>query len=259
MYKNIIIGKKLVLFDLDGTIVDTESLWQQALANVMSREGLYQQAYNDLVRMPGLPNKEKWLIMTSENTLKSGKTVDQLNEETTQEFINLMNTTEMDVMPGFWELAFYFKKNKELKLGLTTNSSKEVAEKILAKVGIKETFDYKVFGDEVKKLKPEPEIYKKVMDMARVKPREVLVFEDSPTGAAAAEKADLDLIVIWNGVTTKGLYPERTIFFMPDFEGLANNLEMTFEEAFKDFQKIVLKKEAGETNQQTQTPPHEAQ
>ena len=259
MYKQIIIGKKLILFDLDGTIADTEPLWQLALTNVMARENVFLQTYRDLVRMPGLPNTEKWKIIVSENTIKSGKTAEQLNQETTTEFLKILETEELDTRPGFWELAFYFKKEKELKLGLTTNSSKDVAEKILEKIGIKETFDYKIYGDDVKNLKPDPEMYKKALSMAKVNAKEVLVFEDSPTGAASAEAANLDLIVIWNGLTAKSLYPESTIFFMLDFEGLANNLEMTFEEAFKDFQNTVLKNQEDKTNPQTQKQPREAQ
>jgi len=102
-------------------------------------------------------------------------------------------------------------------------------------------------------------MYKKALSMAKVNAKEVLVFEDSPTGAASAEAANLDLIVIWNGLTAKSLYPESTIFFMLDFEGLANNLEMTFEEAFKDFQNTVLKNQEDKTNPQTQKQPREVQ
>lgn len=255
MYKNIIVGKKVVLFDLDGTIVNNEPMWQLAFTNVMSREGIYLEAYKDLVRAPGVPNSLKWRSILQTIQPKSGKTPEQLTKDTNDEYLKILEDGELETRDGFWDLSFYLKQEKGFKLGLVTNSGKDVAEKILAKIGISETFDFKVFGDDVKKLKPDPETYKTALKLAGASAKEALAFEDSPTGAAAAENAGIDLIVIWDGVTSKGLFPQKTIFFLQDFEGLANNLELTFEEAFKDFQKRVLQIPEEDINQQTQKQP----
>lgn len=255
MYKNIIIGKKVVLFDLDGTIVNNEPMWQLAFSNVMSREGIYLEAYKELVRASGVPNSLKWNSILQTIQPKSGKTSEQLTKDTSDEYLKILEDSEMETRDGFWDLVFFLKQEKGFKLGLVTNSGKEVAEKILVKVGISETFDFKVFGDDVKKLKPDPETYKTALKLAGASAKEALAFEDSPTGAAAAENAGIDLIVIWDGVTSKGLFPQETIFFLQDFEGLANNLELTFEEAFRDFQKTVLQTPEEDVSQQTQKQP----
>lgn len=208
--------------------------------------------------MPGVPNKNKWEGVLASEPHKNGKSAQKLNEETIAEFKKIVGNEELDPRPAFWHLVYYLKVEKELKLGLTTNTDKQTAQFILDHLGIKETFDYMLFGDDISKPKPNPEIYLKALKMANVSNKEALVFEDSPAGAEAANKANLDLIVIWNTDIPKSYFPEKTLLFVPSFEGLANNMDHTIDEAYAEFQKSVLGKENTETvtqHPQTQIQP----
>ena len=67
-----------------------------------------------------------------------------------------------------------------MKLGLTTNTKKDTAMKILEKVGAdKDVFDFMLFGSDVKKLKPNPEIYIAAAKKLNMHAKDILVFENS--------------------------------------------------------------------------------
>jgi HAD superfamily hydrolase (TIGR01509 family) len=255
MYKHIIEGKKAVLFDLDGTIVQTEPLWRATMIQLIKREGGDTITTEAILNEAGVPNLVKWQTMINKGFIKTTKKAEELSAENKANFINLVENSEVDVQEGFWELAKVLKIDKNLKLGLTTNTDKETAQKVLKKLGISETFDIYVFGDEVSKLKPNPEIYNQAAKRLNISPKDILVFEDSPAGAEAAYKAGMNLVIMWDTFTPQNLYPENVLMFIISFMELPYNLDKTFVESFKETQKELLDKEKDtKTTQQTQKP-----
>jgi beta-phosphoglucomutase len=256
MYKYLIEGKKAALFDLDGTLVDTEPLWRISVEQTMIKEGGVPVTAEDLITKKGLQDTVKWQTMLDKGLLKTTKTAVQLSQENHEFFINMIKNFPLTVNQGFWELADVLKNSKGFKLGLTTNTDKETARQVLDKIGIKTTFDIYVFGNDVKKAKPDPEMYLKAANELHLSPKEILVFEDSPSGAAAADKAGMDVVVLWDGQTPEDEYPKKTLLYIRTFDDLVNNLDQNFNEAFKDFQKQILRDEkpVPDVNPETQKP-----
>jgi HAD superfamily hydrolase (TIGR01509 family) len=251
MYKQLVSGKKAVFFDLDGTLVETEPYWQLALEAIYKKEGGSETSFTKLVPSRGMPMLAKWRNILSSGYLSTTKTPAELTKETNELFVKMLDRAPLEVRDGFWQLAVNLKDDKGLKLGLTTNTQKDIAQKILAKIGVTKPFDMYVFGEDVKKPKPDPEMYLKAAKMLGITPKECLVFEDSPLGAKSAHKAGMDLIVIWDGETPQDNFPEETLLFLFSFEGLADNLDSTIQEAFGDFRARLQK----HFNLQTQTQP----
>ena len=139
----------------------------------------------------------------------------------------------MDVMPGFWELADDLNTDMNMKLGLVTNTNRRVADKILEHLQTLDVFDLTLAGDEVSLKKPDSEIYFTAAQKLQIKPIDILVFEDSVAGARAADKARMDLIILWDGLIDKRKYPKRALDFFPDFTPLLGNLDKTFDEMVK--------------------------
>ncbi|HLC93687.1 MAG TPA: HAD family phosphatase [Patescibacteria group bacterium] len=247
MYKRLIEGKKAAFFDLDGTIVDTEPLWEQAFGNVLRLYDAEIVTYNELPDGATVPQKWEYIFYKYKEYLDRIPNIKELTDLTYKEYLKIISQTPLDVRPGFWDLVLTLKEDKKLKTALVTNTSKDITQKVLEKLGVFKTFDLILTGSDIKNPKPDPEIFLTAAKNLGVKPYEVLVFEDSLSGAVAAREAGMDLVVIWDGVFDKTAYPEQTLLFSPDFEGLAGNLDLTFDEFVKKDAEQAAKESQEET------------
>lgn len=231
MYKRFFENKKAVFFDLDGTIANTELLWNDAFNSVLNSIGFSWLKYD----LPaGNSIESRWDYMIREGAVETSSKIKDLTEATHEIFLRTLYTSDLDVSPGFWELVDDLKTDKNMKLGLVSNTDRKVVDKILEHLEIWDVFDVTFAGDEVNLKKPDPEIYFKAAKKLQIKPIDVLVFEDSVAGAKAADKARMDLIIIWDGMVDKRKYPKRVFEFFPDFTPLLGNLDKTFDEMAKE-------------------------
>lgn len=234
-HKSIIKGKKAVLFDLDGTVIDSEILWDHAFKKTAESLGV---TLNDIdCELCGMQIAEKWKKLEQQNKTKINKSTQELVNLTNNEFLKIFKGSGIDAREGFWSLITDLKNVYNLKTGLTTNTYRNVTDVVLAQLNLKEAFDFVICGDEVKKPKPDPEIYKKAAKKLGVNSHEVLVFEDSLTGTTSAVKANMDTVVIWDGSVFKNKYPRQVIGFIPDFSALPDDLNLTIKDEFKEFVK----------------------
>ncbi len=231
MYKRFFENKKAIFFDLDGTLADTEILWNDAFNSVLNSIG-FGWLKCDLPA--GNSVESRWDYMIKEGGVETSSKIKNLTEATYDVFLRTLYTSDLDVRPGFWELADDLKTDKNMKLGLVTNTDRKVADKILEHLQVWDVFDVNLAGDEVSIKKPDPEIYFKAAQKLQIKPIDILVFEDSVAGAKAADKARMDLIVIWDGLIDKKKYPKKVLEFFPDFTPLLGNLDKTFDEMAKE-------------------------
>lgn len=247
MYKKWTEGKKVVCFDLDGTIADTVAPTAQAFSNILhlANPDLRLQ---DVYGKVGEPLYEKWAKLVDAKLLKNTMTVKDLTENTNKEYLKIIGAREIEPRPGFWDLIYKLKVDKNIPVALASNTSRAVATQVINKLEINDIFDFTIFGDEVKRPKPNQEIYDKVAKHFGAKPQEMLVFEDSIVGAQAASASGTSLVVIWDGQTSKSFFPKETLAFTPDFEGIAENLDYTVDEALAELKKI------SEQTQGTQAP-----
>ncbi len=247
MFKKLIDGKKAVLFDVDGTLVDSVAHWDQAMYNVLQT---LDHTVNYVEDFPtGQFLQEKWERLLKAYPIKTNLNAKELANRTCDEFLALLPKYGLNLSEGFLAFAAELKVDKNFKLGVTSNSPRRVVEAVLAAVEIDDIFDLIVGVDEVAKPKPNPTIYKVAAKKLRLKPKEILVFEDSVTGAKSACRAKMDVVIIWDGNTLKEKYPRQVLGFTPSFDGLAGNLDDTFEDRFDTFAEKIK-----EINQKTPTP-----
>lgn len=230
MYKRILEGKKAVFFDMDGTILDSEPLWERAFENIL--QAIEMDWMLDEEMPAGLTIASKWSVLLERNKdlITQKLSVKDLVDQTHTEFLKIVTSEEIDTRPGFWELLLYFKEQKSLKTAMTTNTNRAVTNQVASILGISSAFDLIITGDEVSNPKPNPEIYVTAAKKLNVNPSEVLVFEDSVAGADAAAAANMSLIVIWQGKPVKLFYPETVELFIPDFTPLVGTMDTTPEE-----------------------------
>jgi beta-phosphoglucomutase-like phosphatase (HAD superfamily) len=239
MYKKIIEGKKVVLFDMDGTLLQSEGHWQEALNTVAFENDVPTSMLRYMPSGVSVPVKWEKLV---ENE-KLDKDPKELTEKTYAEFIRLAKEEPPLVTEGFWGLAVELKEDKGMRLGLTTNTVRSVTDELLKLYGLQNSvFELHICGDDVKHVKPHPEMYKTAVKKMGVKKKEVLVFEDSIAGATASHKAKLDTIVIWNGDKPESDYPKSMIGFITDFTPLEGNLDTTLPEIVDQHVKSLNEK-----------------
>ncbi len=230
MYKKIINGKKAAFFDLDGTVVkETEDLKIKALQKVLDDiEASYINASD--YKFVGYPMSESWKAILAVNTLDTEKKLQELVDLTDKTFTELVNASVIEPTEGFWDLVYELKEKKQFKLSLLTNTKKSVADVVIDKLEIRDVFDLIICGDEVRKIKPNPEIYKKALKFFKLRHGDVVAFEDSLIGAEASARARIDTTIIWDRVTPKYQFKGKILEFLGDFSPLPGNLDESYVE-----------------------------
>lgn len=184
---------KLVIFDVDGLMLDTEARWQEAWQKVGERYRIEDLGTKTFLKCVGRTGK------VVEDTIKEElktKNVDSsiLLAECRTLGMQLLDE-KIDVKPGVYELLDFLDKNGIQKAVATTTKRSLTIER-LTRVNLINRFDYVLCGDEVVKRKPNPEIYQKVLKYFDVSPKDALVLEDSFVGVEAAYKAQIPCIMV---------------------------------------------------------------
>ncbi len=240
-YKKMFKNKKVVFFDLDGTIVDTIPYWREAIKKILGTDG---KALADINTGEGTTLENRWLDIIAKNNFKMHIPVENLVTQTYTEFIKLTAQLPLEIKDGVVELISKLT-NKNIKVALVTNSKKDIVDKILKDVNLDGMFDLIICGDEVKNPKPHPEIYKEALKKLNLEPQDALAFEDSIPGTQAAVAAGISTVCIWDNVEEQSNYPRKVKIFVPDFENLDTFVDETYDNSYKAYLES-LKQEAQE-------------
>ncbi len=181
-----------VLFDMDGVVLDTEKLyarfWREAAA-ALGHNMSYEQALGmrSLSSTAGQAQLEKYF----------GKGVSRA--EFREKRIELMDAyiaqNGVDLKPGIRELLDYLDE-KKIKRAITTSSPIERVERYLGPHGILKRFDCLCSGEQVKRGKPEPDIYLYGAESLGLRPEDCIAVEDSPAGILSAYRAGCGAVMV---------------------------------------------------------------
>lgn len=193
---------RAVVFDLDGLLVNTEELYQDVGGELLRRRGKVFDA--DLLdAMMGRPQQVALQVMIDWHGLDT--TVETLAVETKEIFQDLLNT-RLQPMPGARELVQRVKQS-DRPCGVATSSGPEFAHEVLTRVGLLDKVGFVLTAADVSQGKPHPEIYRLAASRAGVHPAEMLVFEDSATGCAAAVASGAVVVAVPGGHSRRHTFP----------------------------------------------------
>ena len=187
---------KLVIFDLDGVLIDSKELHyealNEALRSISAEFEITQREH--ATKYDGLSTKKKLEILRQEKGLKpeSFEQVWKLKQDITVRMLGEIKRDESLV-----EFMQYLK-SKNLKLAVASNSVRNTIDIVLRSLGISEFFTLILSNEDVTYPKPHPEIYWKAMTDFGVLPENTVIFEDSYVGRLAAQRSGARLIPVDN-------------------------------------------------------------
>jgi beta-phosphoglucomutase len=187
------------IFDLDGVIVDTARYHYLAWKRLTDQLGIHFTE-EDNERLKGVSRMASLEIILEIGNRK-------VDERQKQEYATLKNNWYVDyiskmtpdeILPGSLE---FIKELRNANIRVAIGSASKNTPMILERVGILKLFDAVADGNIISKAKPNPEVFLKAAEMAGIKPRKCVVFEDAVAGVQAALTAGMMCI----GIGSRGI------------------------------------------------------
>jgi HAD superfamily hydrolase (TIGR01509 family) len=186
---------KAIIFDMDGVLIDARDWHYEALNKALSMFGMAISRFDHLVTYDGLPTKEKLKMLSLEKGLPGGlhSFINDLKQQFTIEEVILK------CRPVFHhQYALTRLKDEGYKLVVCSNSIKDTITIMLTKAGIIDYFDFYLSNQDVKKSKPDPEIYNTAIAKLGLAKDECLIVEDNENGIKSALASGAHLLRVYN-------------------------------------------------------------
>ena len=184
---------KAVIFDMDGVLIDAKEWHYEALNKALRLFGFEISRYDHLVTFDGLPTAKKLEMMTVERGLP--KSLHQLINDMKQ--IYTMEYVYMKCKPLFvHQYALSRLKSEGFRLALAWNSVRVTIDMMMEKADLNQYLDFSLSNQDVKKSKPDPEIYITAINRLGLSPEECLVVEDNQNGVKAALASGANLLKV---------------------------------------------------------------
>lgn len=185
-----------IIFDLDGTIANTEPLHYEAWRDTLLNNGVSEFSFDTFLNYVGTSNEK--VAGDYINSHKIDKSSKVLMKEKQDLYMELIPKIELCL--GVKDTVLHFASS--LKLAVASSSHEKEVRAILDAHGLLDSFQAIVCGDMVEKKKPNPEIYLKAAGLLQVEPSNCIAFEDSSPGLNGAKNANMTGIAIPNEFTT---------------------------------------------------------
>jgi putative hydrolase of the HAD superfamily len=188
---------KAVVFDFDGLIIDTETVWFECFNEVLASYGI-DFPIDVFSRCIGTHGTE----MMDYITAKIGTDEQARNVQAVAAELHKKKIVSVQAREGVRD---YLEEARRLglRIGLASSSNRQWIESFLLSLDLSNYFEVIKSSNDVAKVKPDPELYLRAVEALGVEPGEALAFEDSVNGSKAAKAAGLWCVIVPNPVTEK--------------------------------------------------------
>ena len=216
--------KFTILFDLDGTLVDTAPDLMLAHNHVMKKFGYPTKSTEDIRNLVGkgagaLIGRSIW----GQAKKEFSKVLDtKIKDEMVKEFVNFYGkniVNESTLVTGVKDFLIWCK-NQNISMAVCTNKQEHLSNDLLKKIGIYDFFEYVAGSDTFDYCKPDPRHLTNVVEILDGDIKKTIMIGDSETDANAAKAAEIPVILLENGYTEKNTTEIYHNHLIKDFIGI---------------------------------------
>ena len=204
------IQKLTILFDLDGTLVDTAPDLMGAHNHVMKKFGYPQKSLDDIKHIAG---QGAWIMM--QRTFRDEIKDENLKKEMVKEFINYYaKNIDKGSKPIKGVVKFLeWAKSKQILMAVCTNKQERLAVDLLRKINLSQYFEYIAGCDTFDFNKPDPRHLTNVIDIIGGDINKSIMIGDSEVDSQSAYNAKIPFILVEEGYTEKNIneIPHKTL------------------------------------------------
>lgn len=228
MIKKIDVKNKVLLFDLDGTLVDTEKLGEKALAHYCVDKNIFSDE-DTLKKISKLIVGRTWKSAVQEIIETHQLSLDptHFEQDLKTHYRNLLQLG-VELIPGVHEKLSEFKAKSNF-MGIVTGSARDEVDVILNAEGLTHLFDRIWSSEHYAESKPSPSPFLTAFEQAQnlmrsasgleIRPEDIIVFEDSIAGMESAHRAGFSFIQVLHAHPEMRLDP-RALFSIQDWHDL---------------------------------------
>jgi phosphoglycolate phosphatase len=216
--------KFTILFDLDGTLVDTAPDLMLAHNHVMKKFGYPTKSTEDIRNLVGkgagaLIGRSIW----GQAKKEFSKVLDaKIKDEMVKEFVNFYGkniVNESTLVTGVKDFLIWCKE-QNISMAVCTNKQEHLSNDLLKKIGIYDFFEYVAGSDTFDYCKPDPRHLTTVVEILDGDVKKTIMIGDSETDANAAKAAEIPVILLENGYTEKNTTEIYHNHLIKDFIGI---------------------------------------
>ena len=181
---------RALLFDLDGTLAETDSLHLPTWVDTLEPYGVEvdEELYRESIS--GRSTDEIVRALLPDLTLEESRSIGEAKEASFRE-----RASGLEPLPGLVEFVER-GRDQGMQIALVTNAPEENVEAILLALKLGDFFDTVVLADEVEAVKPDPAPYRAALQKTAVAAEEALAFEDSASGISSSVAAGIPTVGI---------------------------------------------------------------
>ena len=190
-----------IIFDVDGTIADTEDIHRQAFNKAFSKFDLNwywsKEKYHELLFISGGKERITRCLAEDKATKKNIGFIEELHKCKSEYYRSILLSSDISLRPGVKRLITEAKE-KNIKIGIATNSSTENLQALIKKtfkVEPEKLFNTIVTNNIIIDKKPSPEVYYRALKNLELSANKCIAVEDTANGNASAIRAGLRTVI----------------------------------------------------------------
>jgi putative hydrolase of the HAD superfamily len=221
---------KALVFDFDGLIMDTESPAVEGWKAIYAEYGQEFPLQAWISAVVGVDSAN--FDAAAHLAALTGLSLDQAALRSRALAYRLQVQSKLPALPGVND---YIKAAHRLglRLAIASSTNRVRLEGYLHQLGLFEDFDVIICREDVQLIKPAPDLFLKARDVLKLRTDEVLIFEDSPNGIQAANRAGMRVVVVPNPITAHTTLEGASLL-------LASLADLPLEELLKQFNNAAV-------------------